>query len=340
MDDILIGTIFKIIGVIFFIFCIVFVIKKSTGEKENHIDSSHKEGKNPRNRQQAESIQKNNRQQIALMEIYIELTRNIAKLASNGCWDEVLEKCNYGINKFPDRTIGLLNFRGRAWFKKLKNSITAYNNKEEIYLYYNNSLADYSSRIKEFPDSAHDIYARGLLFIIKGNLKDAMADFNEVKKIDAKYLAGHSNFKSILDDFYTGRLLLAVAFGMHDFFQKREEMYKAGYKYQFSMNSNYIIDPEIIYAIPPEFERDIIANMIEAHNKEKINVTRRFDFALYEQFMYIVKIKDDYLDRYFELKIYDMLDMLTIIYGDITDDECDKDLLIKKIFDMMKINLW
>jgi hypothetical protein len=55
------------------------------------------------------------------------------------------------------------------------------------------------------------------------------------------------------------------------------------------------------------------------------------------------EIKDGYLDRYFELKMYDMFDMLEIIYGKIDADDCgvnDINVVFDKILKMAKMNLW
>ena len=84
------------------------------------------------------------KRQFSSMKKYMKIAEKVRKLAANGYWDDVIKKCDYGINKFPEHAGGLLNFRGRAWFEKLKSSISSYKEKEELCLYYNKSLEDYN----------------------------------------------------------------------------------------------------------------------------------------------------------------------------------------------------
>jgi len=309
MDDNFVGMIFKIIGAIFFLFCIIYVFIPK--DKFSFLRFPFRK----------RSFEK-----------YIKICEDIRILAKKGNWDAVLEKCNYGVVQFPEHSGGLLNFRGKAWREKMKQSISSYDEKEDIYLYFNNSLNDYTARIKEF-NTAFDILERGLLLFIKGDLKGAIADFDEAKKLDAEYFDKYFNLKWHLDDVYSIRILLAVAWGMQDFFRKREEMHRAGYKYNFSINSRFEIDPIIIYIIP-EFERNIIANIIEVHNNENIKISRKNDFDIFKLLMKKENIKNNYFDEYLELKIYDTLEMLEIIYGDI--DKPNVDMLVENI----KKDLW
>ena len=284
-----------------------------------------------------------NKRQLASKEVF-EITQFVHRLVYQHQWDEIVKRCDYGINKykeFPELTNRLLIFRGKAWSGKLEDSITSYNERDELLFYFNKALDDYNLQIEYDNEDYMAIYDRSLLYFIKGDSINSINGFNEVKRLNPGYFEeNEKKIKNVLDSYYTGRVLFGIAFGMQKFFKKREEMYRAGYKYKFSINSRFMIDPVIIYAIP-EFERDVVADIIEKHNSEKINSTRRYDFDLFSLFMEIENIKSDYLDRYFELKIYDALEMLSIIYGDIlTDEEKGIDSLVEKIKKMIKMNLW
>ena len=254
---------------------------------------------------------------------YIKISNRLQKLiVSNkrGKWTKVIQECNKGIIKFPDCTVKLIKFRGKAYYEILKSAIAFFAPSNELMYFFNRSFDDYSTRIKEKPDCYNDLYARGSLHLIKGDIDSAKSDFAELIRLNKDYWDKNCDLLSVMDDTYNERII--NAFHTNIFFDLQEA--------RLNTNVGYKIDPIILNLIPV-YNRPVVLRYI---NNTNIKMSRNYEFKMFELFMDYKKINSDYLNEYFNLKILDIVNMFELINYPIAKID------INKINDKVLENLW